>query len=165
MNGFSPATHSAADIVRRLDLQPLPHEGGWFRPTTPASPARAAAPGFSAILAMFTPDQFSALHQLAQDELWLFHAGDPLDLLLLFPDGRGDTRILGAAPGSEPALQQIVPGGVWQGARVRRGGRWTLVSCVVVPAFSWDHFALGTRGLLTRAYPAWSEEINALTRT
>jgi predicted cupin superfamily sugar epimerase len=165
---LSPDTHSAAEVIRLLALEPLPHEGGWFRrvaeseigQSAEGSPHRAWSSGY----ALFTPEGFSALHRLTSDEVWCFQAGDPLDSLRLFPDGRGERISLGLNPGAAQRSQDILRAGTWQGARLQPGGRWALVSCVVVPEFTWDGFQLGRRAELVRGYPKWEKEIEALTR-
>jgi uncharacterized protein len=114
--------------------------------------------------ALFTPESFSALHCLTSDEIWCFHAGDPLDSLRLYPDGRGECIILGLDPGPAQRAQDVVRSGTWQGSRLQAGGRWALVSCVVVPEFTWDGFRLGVRAELVTRYPEWKARIEALTR-
>lgn len=171
---LDPATWSAAAVARALALEPLPREGGWFRrtyaselaisagslPSIYGGPRRTA----SAILALLTPDGFSALHRLASDEVWCFHGGDPLESLRLHPDGSGEWVALGLdlAAGQHP--QDVVPAHDWQGTRLRAGGRWALVSCVVTPEFVWDDFELGECEALRERYPAFAEGIAALTR-
>ncbi len=180
---LSPDTHSAADVIRLLALEPLPHEGGWFRrlaesrvdnsnnpaaanADVPADPAggSGARCAWSSVYALFTPDSFSALHCLTSDEIWCFHAGDPLDSLRLYQDGVGERVSLGLDPGADQRAQDVVRSGTWQGTRLQSGGRWALVSCVVVPEFSWDGFRLGARTELVDRYPKWKTEIEALTR-
>ena len=65
---------AAQAIVTRLQLEPLPHEGGFFRVTWRNATA-------SAIYFLITPEHFSALHRLAQDEIWFFHAGKVMFLI------------------------------------------------------------------------------------
>ncbi len=171
---LSPATHSAAEVVARLGLQPLDQEGGWFRRTAesalmlPASALPASYGGarraYSVIQALFTPEGFSALHRLVSDEIWCVHAGDPLESLRLFPDGRGEWVRLGLAAGTDQRLQDVVPAQVWQGTRLIAGGRWALVSCTVVPEFVWSDFELADRVALTASHPGFADGIAALTR-
>jgi predicted cupin superfamily sugar epimerase len=175
---FSPLTHSAEDLIRLLELEPLPHEGGWFRRTaacrTLSGAGVAGAEGdgrlktgrkaWSSIYALFTPDGFSALHRLAGDEIWCFHAGDPLESLRLHPDGRGEWVALGLDFAAGQRAQDVVGSEIWQGTRLQAGGRWALVSCVVVPEFLWSDFQLGVAEELMRGYPEWSDGIRALTR-
>ena len=125
---------------------------------------REARPTWSSIYALFTPDNFSALHCLPSDEIWCFHAGDPLDSLRLYRDGRGERVRLGCDPDAAERAQDVVRAGTWQGTRLQAGGRWALVSCVVVPEFTWEGFQLGVRAELIRHYSEWADEIQALTR-
>src|SRR5688572_29078957 len=168
MTALSPDTHSAADVIRLLALEPLPHEGGWFRRLAESHPDhsnwRTARCAWSSVYALFTPESFSALHCLTSDEIWCFHAGDPLDSLRLYPDGRGERIVLGLDPSPAQRAQDVVRSGTWQGTRLQAGGRWALVSCVVVPEFTWDEFQLGERAELVRCFPGWSTEIQSLTR-
>jgi hypothetical protein len=46
------------------------------------------------------------------------------------------------AAGEQP--QAVVPRGWWQAARPR--GAWTLVGCVVAPAFEFAHFEMAPEG-------------------
>jgi uncharacterized protein len=179
---ISPDTHSAAAVIQLFGLAPLPHEGGWYRRVTesrdevssPADAARMRPAGtlemktrrraWSAIHALFTPDGFSALHRLDADEIWCFHAGDPLEALRLSPDFRGERVWLGLDPTAGQHAHDVVRAGTWQGTRLQAGGRWALVSCVVVPEFAWSGFQAGTRAELVRLYPEWAHDIQALTR-
>jgi predicted cupin superfamily sugar epimerase len=171
---LSPATHTAAEVIAQLGLQPLDQEGGWFRRTAESLvllPAAALPAGYqgsrraySVIQALFTPEGFSALHRLMSDEIWCFHAGDALESLRLHPDGRGEWVRLGLAPHAGQRLQDIVGANVWQGTRLVSGGRWALVSCTVVPEFVWSDFELADGPALAAAYPVWAEGIRALTR-
>lgn len=164
---LSPETHRADEVVRLLDLAPLPTEGGWFRRTAeselrvPGGERRAC----STIYFLVTPEGFSALHRVDAVETWCFHAGDPLELLVL-PNGGGAGRLvtLGTNLAAGHALQEMVPAGAWQGARLKPGGRWGLVSCVVAPEYIPSGFTLGERGALTAEFPEFAETIAALTR-
>jgi len=165
---FSPDTHSAADVIRLLSLEPLPQEGGFFRRTA-ESPSFIDSPwgrrrAWSSIYALFTADGMSAMHRLRQDEVWCFHAGDPLEALRLPPDGVGERVLLGLNPAAGHRSQDIVLALTWQGARVMPGGRWSLVSCVVAPEFRWEDFELARRDELVAAYPEFAATIRALTR-
>ncbi len=163
---LTPENYSAEEVVRQLRLEPLEQEGGFFRRSAESGlvlPGTSRR-GWSAIYSLLTPDGFSALHRLAADEIWCFHAGDALESLRLGPDSGGKWVRLGLNPASGERPQDFVAAQVWQGTRLVRGGRWALASCVVVPEFSWSEFELGERAALTAAYPEWAAEIRALTR-
>jgi predicted cupin superfamily sugar epimerase len=165
MQSLSPETHPAADVVRLLQLEPLDQEGGYFRRTgESATILPNGKRAWSIIYFLVTPDGFSAMHRVAEDEIWAFHAGDPLESLRLRPDGTGEWVKLGLdlAAGERP--QDVVPAQTWQGTRLAVGGRWALVTCVVAPEFVLSDFELGDGAALTAAYPAWADGIRALTR-
>ncbi|MDB6094200.1 MAG: cupin [Verrucomicrobia bacterium] len=159
----------AETIIRDLGLEPLQHEGGFFRRTwtsvTRLPDGRAAS---SSILFLITPEGFSALHRLRADELWHFHAGDAVEHILLDPrDHSVAIHVLGSdlLAGQRPQL--VVPGGTWQGARLvssdhSRG--WALLGCTVTPAWDEAEFDLGDRATLLRDFPWVEKSIRALTR-
>lgn len=162
------------ELIRLLSLVPLPGEGGWYRETyrsrvrIPANglPAAYAGPrdASTAIHYLLTSDTFSALHRLRGDEIFHFYLGDPVEMLHLRPDGTGATLTLGPRPHEGMHPQVVVPGGVWQGARIAPGGRYALLGCTVAPGFEFEDFELGNRDALLRQYPAYAERIRSLTR-
>ncbi len=167
---LSPETHDAAAVVRLLGLEPLDQEGGFFRRIAESSlvlpgavlPARLRGDhrAYSVITMLLTPAGFSALHRLAQDEIWFFLAGDPVESLRLSPAGAGWVRLDAAEH-----RHDVVPTGTWQGTRLATGGRWALCSMVVVPEFQWGDFELADRSALSAMYPAHAADIAALTRS
>lgn len=165
MQSLSPDTHTAAAVVRLLQLEPLAREGGYFRRTGEADTLLAdGRRAWSTIYFLATPEGFSAMHRVAKDEIWAFHAGDPLESLRLQPDGSGEWVKLGLnlAHGERP--QDVVAAQTWQGTRLAAGGRWALVTCVVAPEFRLDDFELGECAALCATYSAFADGIRALTR-
>lgn len=166
MRSLSPDNLTAWEVVRLLKLEPLDQEGGYFRRTGESA---TVLPGgrraWSAIYSLITPEGFSAMHRLAEDELWCFHAGDPLESLRLQPGGAGEWVRLGLnlAVGERP--QDLVPAKSWQGTRLVAGGRWALATCLVAPEFVWTDFELGSREVLVRGWPSFADGIQALTRS
>jgi len=164
---------AAEKIIADLRLAPLPHEGGFFRRTwtSPQTMPGGRAAG-SAILFLVAPGEFSALHRLATDEVWHFHAGDPVEHLQLDPsDGSALSARLGPdlAAGHQPQL--VVRGGIWQGARlapVASGhagpAGWALLGCVMAPAWEQKEFTLGRHEELRRIFPAHADLIAAFIR-
>lgn len=160
---------TAAEIINLLQLQPLPNEGGYFKQTYACAPsAGALRPASTAIYFLITPDGFSALHRLETDELWHFYAGDVVEHLTLDPvSGKGVKHFLGAdlAVGGRPQL--VVSGGSWQGARLAPGPAregWALLGCTMAPGWDEREFILGQRAALIAGFPAWADDIKALTR-
>ena len=81
----------------------------------------------TAIYFLLTPETFSGMHRLPGDEGFQFYMGDPVETLQLKPDGTGDVVLLGTdlATGMRPQI--IVAGGIWQGSRLRAGGKFALL--------------------------------------
>ena len=91
------------DLIAHYALQPIPREGGRFRQTWAGPERDDGRPAGTAIVALLTaePGDYSALHRLPGDEIWHYHLGDPLRMLLLAPDGScyaGDAAGVRVAP-------------------------------------------------------------------
>jgi predicted cupin superfamily sugar epimerase len=165
---------TAAQIIERLKLVPLTIEGGHFRETyrSELSLSAGALPDeyggdrnvSTAIYYLLTPDTFSAIHVVKSDEVFHFYAGDAVEMLQLWPDGKAMVVIISndLAAGHEP--QVVVFAGVWQGCRLVHGGNWALMGCTVAPGFDYADFALGDRNQLTASHPAQAAIITALTK-
>ena len=161
---------NAKTIIKRLGLEPLLPEGGFFAETYRSSRTIPGAAGASerslatAIYYLLTPETFSALHRLPGDEIYHFYLGDPVELLLLHADGRGETFVLGQDFANGMRLQQVVPGGVWQGSRLMPGSRFALMGTTMAPGFDFQDFEAGAFTALAATHPAFKEHIKQLTR-
>ncbi len=161
-------------LMRHLGLAPLPEEGGYFAQTYQSVlqipqaclPPRYTGPraAGTAIYYLLTPDTFSALHRLRGDEIYHFYLGDPVDLTLLHPDGRGETVTLGQDLEAGMCLQTVAPGEAWQGSCLHEDGRFALLGTTMAPGFAIEDFELGDREKLLEIYPDFADEIRSLTR-
>ena len=133
----------AQAMIAALDLAPHP-EGGWYRETWRAGAAEGVRAGGTAILFLLEGGQRSHWHRVDADEIWFWHAGDPLDVLVEQDDGSVRSFALGGdvADGYQP--QCLVPANRWQSTEARGG--WALVSCAVVPGFDFAGFELAPPG-------------------
>lgn len=120
----------------------------------------------SAIIALVTDDPatFSDMHRLPTDELWLFHLGDPIELLLLHPDGRDELVILGPDVLDGQEIQHVVPAGTWMGARLRAGGEYGVWGNTMAPGYALSDFEGATASDLIARWPHRADLIAALTR-
>jgi predicted cupin superfamily sugar epimerase len=93
-----------------------------------------------------------------------FYLGDPVEMLQLWPHGSVRHVVIGSdlARGVQP--QVIVPGGVWQGCRLKDGGQFALMGTTMSPGFDARDFEAGTRAALISSYPSARDEIVKLTR-
>lgn len=136
---------TADEIATSLGLRPHP-EGGSYVETWRGEPGPDGRAVGTSIHYMLRAGERSHWHRVDATELWLFHAGGPMALDVETGPGEVDRTVVGPSLVSGEKPQVIVPHGVWQSATPL--GAWTLVSCVVVPGFSFDGFEL--------APPGWS---------
>ena len=101
------------------------------------------------------------MHRLNTDEIYHFYLGDPVEMLLLHPDGSGEIFLLGNDLGSGMRPQKVVRRGVWQGSRLVPGGMYgfALIGTTMAPGFEWHGFELGDREMLLDEYQAFADEI------
>lgn len=159
------AVMTATEIILLLDLKPLDPEGGFFTETyRGALIANSKRSAGTAIYYLLTPGTFSAMHRLPNDEIYHFYLGDPVEMLLLFPEGRGQQIRLGSNLSEGERPQIIVPAGVWQGAMIANGGSFALMGTTVAPGFEFRDYEPGDGESLARAYPALAGAIDKLTR-
>ncbi|MFH9550930.1 cupin domain-containing protein [Streptomyces sp. NPDC051445] len=152
------------DLVAHYDLEPIPREGGLFRRTWAGPEGPDGRPAGTAIVALLTADDYSALHRLPTAEVWHHYLGDPLQLLLLAPDGTSRTAVLGpdVLGGQHPQL--TVPAHTWMGARVAAGGAWAFFGCTMAPGFTYGDYEHGDAAALTARHPDRAALIARLCR-
>lgn len=149
-SGRCTALEARPATAETLDLLPHP-EGGWYRQTWSAGlqPTPAGYPGpraaATAIYFLLPPGTESRWHRVRSDEMWLWHRGGPLTLLL-GGSGERPARELQAVtlgPGLDEGQhpQYLVPGGCWQAAQPA-GTTEVLVTCVVAPGFDFADFTV-----------------------
>ena len=156
----------SVDALRALlELVPHPIEGGEFVETYRSADRLPSGRAVStAIYYLLTPDTFSAMHRLASDEIFHFYLGDPVEMLQLWPDGSHRLALIGPDLSAGERPQVVVPGGVWQGARLRPGGRYTLLGTTVAPGFDSADYQTAPRSALLSSHPGAHTLITALTR-
>lgn len=129
----------AAELICQLQLVAHP-EGGYYRRQFTSSlrdaSGRAAS---SAILFLLPGGTASRWHRIDADELWHFHEGAPLELLIGETPAAVRRELLGPVD-VDQLPQRVVPAGAWQAARSL--GDFTLVGCSVAPEFLFERFAM-----------------------
>lgn len=174
--GVAAPVGPAKQLIEHYKMEKIPVEGAWFHVTygsTEKIAGEALPPRFGsprtlsgAIYALVTREDFSAMHKLKTDELWHFHIGDPIELLLLHPDGRDEVVVLGVDVLAGQHPQFTVPAGVWMGARPIKAAReaYGFFGTTMAPGFDYADFEPGYRDELQKAYPARKSLIAELTR-
>jgi len=141
MDLSSPGLEAAA-VVAALGLAPHP-EGGFYREIFRDGDLenRGSATG---IYFLLPQGVVSHWHRVDAVEIWLWHAGAPLALEMAGPGAAAAAYPLGPALDLGQALQRTVPKDHWQ--RAWSEGEWTLVSCIVAPAFLFAGFEMAAPG-------------------
>jgi uncharacterized protein len=102
----------------------------------------------------------SRFHRLRSDELWYYHAGSGLKLILIDREGNKHTRLLGPRLEKAEQLQVLIPAGTIFGAEVLESGSYGLVGCMVSPGFEFADFEVFEKEDLIQAYPRHIDVIN-----
>jgi len=152
-------------LIDLYQLEPLPVESTLFHQTwkSRGSFPDGGAHG-TAIVAMYCDEPYSVslFHKLTVDEVWHFYAGDPLRLILLYPDGSSRDVVMGGDPLAGQVVQYVVPAGVWQAGHMLAGGRYSLYGCTMAPGFTPAMFRGGAKSELLAAYPDRAADIALL---
>ncbi len=122
------------EIIRKLDLVPLKEEGGYVKELY-----RGKDDCYGTIYYLLTPDTFSRMHALKHDEIWYYHDGPALEMLLVYED-HDEIRYLGKDISNSEEPQIRVPAGTFMGAVQKEKGDYTLVSTSMTPAYDSDEF-------------------------
>ena len=164
---------SAQDVIDLLELSPLEPEGGFFRETyrDPLTLVADALGGglygsgrslSTSIYYLLTPESHSKMHMLPGAEIYHFYRGDPVDMLQLHPDGTSGIITLGSDIAAGMQMQVIIPGGVWQGSRLKPGGKWALMGATMAPGFDYEDYHSADQETLLGKYPDRKDRIAEL---
>lgn len=151
-------------LIDHFGLTPLPVEETLFVSSYRSVPEVAAGRPFgTAMIGLYCeePRSVSLFHRLPVDEVWHFYRGDPLRLVLLYPDGSSRDVIMGTDPLRGQFVQFVVPAGVWQAGGLVAGGEYALYGCTLAPGFTGEMFEGGTRDRLLTLYPDREADITA----
>ena len=169
----------AKTVIDWFSLQPNTAEGGYFAGvyTSSLKIDNKDLPGFKpvkekrsicgAIYYFIDPEGFSAMHKVTGDMLYHFYSGDPVQMLLLYPEGSPNcfeicTFSNDLAAGGNP--MKLIPGGTWLGSRLVAGGRFALMGVTMSPGFDPADYSIAKRKELIKQYPGQKQLITALTR-
>ena len=166
----------AEKLIQHFKMEKIPAEGPWFTVTyrsedvldAKSLPDRyiGSRVAGTAIYAVQTKEDFSAIHKLMTDEIWHYYGGDPLEMLLLCPDGRGEIVVIGPDVFKGQHPQFVVPRDVWQGSMPigPESESYSFFGNTLAPGFEFDDFAMGYRDELQAMHPQFSDHIARLTR-
>lgn len=99
------------------------------------------------------------LHRIRSDQMYHHYFGDPLEVLLLYPDGKSEVRVVGndLAAGMRPQL--LVPANTFHAGRIHAGGAFALLGTSVWLRAEPSDVEMGKADALAAAYPDARSEI------
>ena len=163
---------TAEEIKTMLGLEPHPTCG--FVAETYRSPLKIPAgalphayeserPYASALYFLVTPEAQIVMHRIRSDQLYHYYLGDPLEVLMLFPDGTGAVAAVGSdlAAGERPQL--FIPGGTFHTSRLASEASFALLASTEWPGVEPPDVEHGDIEELIMAYPDFREQIRAFT--
>ena len=153
-------------VIEHFKMKILPVESTYFVKTYRSKTSRpdGTADG-SAIIALYSdePRSCSLFHRLKYEEVWHFYAGDPIRLVLLYPDKTSKEIILGNDFSKGHLVQFTVPANVWQAGEIVEGGQWGLFGCTMSPGFTGEIFEGGHYSDLIQNFPDREVDIKKLS--
>ncbi len=129
-------------------------------------PAEALPSGYessrplgSVLYFLVTSEAQIKLHRIRSDQMYHHYFGDPLEVLLLYPDGDGEVKVVGSnlADGIRPQL--FIPGGTFHVSRLAPSGTYALLATSEWPGVEPPDVELGVPDQLLKAYPQCAEQI------
>ncbi|WP_278600689.1 cupin domain-containing protein [Clostridium tertium] len=147
------------------NLEMLPHvEGEYFKESfLSEEKVRENKNLWSSIYFLLRTGEVSNFHRLKSDELWYYHDGEALTIYMISPEGELITKQLGINIEKGEVPQALVPKGYIFGSAMNNEG-FSLVGCMVAPAFEYEDFELFEREYLLNLYPKHKDIIIKLTR-
>jgi len=113
----------------------------------------------SVLYFLVTPDAHLRLHRIRSDQMYHHYLGAPLDVLLLYPDGRGEVSTIGADLRGGMRPQLFIPGGTFHVGRLRPGGAYALLATTEWPAVEPADVEIGQAAHLITDFPNLAEQI------
>jgi predicted cupin superfamily sugar epimerase len=100
------------------------------------------------------PEAPVRLHRIRSDQMYHYYFGVPLEVLLLYPDGRSEVRVAGPdlAAGQRPQI--LIPGGTFHAGRVLHDGRYSMLGTSVWARAESEDVEQGDVEKLIAAFPA-----------
>ena len=137
----------ADQLIKTLNLTPHP-EGGYYRETYRSSTLMQTNEGeernvSTAIYFLLENDNRSRFHRIKSDEMWFFHQGKTLEILLVRNNAL-ERILLGNDIKKGELPQAMIPAGSWFASHVKDEDGFALVSCTVAPGFDFADFEMAT---------------------
>ena len=164
----------AEEIKRLLGLQPHPTCG--FVAETYRSSMRIPIDGLpssyegerpwgSALYFLVTPEAQIVLHRIRSDQLYHHYVGDPLDVLMLLPDGSDAVVTVGADLSAGMRPQLFIPGGTFHISRLHATTGYALLASTEWPGVEPADVEHGEIDEVSASFPKAAQLIREFARS
>lgn len=99
------------------------------------------------------------LHKILSDQMYHFYFGAPLEVLLLYPNGKAEIKILGHDIGAGMMPQLFIPGDTFHVSRTQDPSRYSLLATSEWIGVEPRDVELGEPDKLIPLYPDFEEQI------
>jgi predicted cupin superfamily sugar epimerase len=161
---------TAEQIIDLFNLVPH-HTCGFVNETFRSDrqiPAEALPPSYegsrslgNVLCFLVTPQASVRLHRIRSDQMYHHYMGDPLEVLLIYENGRTEVKIVGSELGAGMRPQLLIPGNTFHAARISGPGSYALLGTSVWIRVEPSDVEMGDPARLMTAYPAARAEIIA----
>lgn len=124
-----------------------------------AAPFESGRPIGTALTFLVAPEAPVRLHRIRNDQLYSFQLGDPLEVLLLHPDGGHGEVVVGVDLAAGQVLHLVIPGGTFHTARLAPGGAWFLGTSTEWPGVEPQDVEPGDVGDLCARFPMAADRL------
>jgi uncharacterized protein len=110
------------------------------------------------------PEAQIRLHRIRSDQMYHHYFGDPLEVLLLYPNGISEVKTVGPdlAAGMRPQL--MIPGNTYHASRMAPGAKFAMLGTSVWVKPEPSDVEMGNPDQLAVAYPAAKSQIMAFAQ-
>lgn len=118
-----------------------------------------------AIYYTITTNSPSSMHRTLGDMIYHFYSGDPVEMLLIYPDGhtpKCETIIFGNDILSGQRPIKTIPGGTWMGSRIVDHGNYAVMGVTMAPGYNDADYELADYKTFTEQYPEHSNFVDKL---
>lgn len=156
------------EIIKTLDLETHPSEGGYFKRTYTSEIETDCPMGtrkaLSSIYYMLTDDNpIGYLHKNKSDIIHYFHSGSAITYFIIHPNGQLEKQILGNDVLRGQIPQLIIKGGCWKASELLEG-EYGLLSEAVSPGFEYKDMELANAKMIRQHFSELFDTIKQYIR-
>jgi uncharacterized protein len=117
----------------------------------------------SVLYFLVTPEAHIVMHRIKSHQMYHHYLGDPLEVLLLYPDGNGARITVGPDLRRGMRPQVMIPAGTFHTSRVAAGGHYALLGTSEWGGVEPGDVEMGKVDELMKRYPSFRQVIQSFT--